>query len=174
MIQEESSLWRKPMSDSKWQELIADLKSSMAMLDQGSVQPIAKRICHAVQWLDLIMAKYCAITCSSCDDPCCGAEAVFYNRTDMLSLLAMGIAPSPGQTRTSPNQPCRYLTPAGCRLPRIARPYVCVWFLCQAQMELFQSESGSTPREFIRSLESIRADRMRLESLYEIRFPKLA
>jgi hypothetical protein len=174
MIREESSLWRQPMSDSRWQEVIAGLKTEMALLDQGLVQSLAGRICEAVQRLDSFMTKYCGITCSSCDDPCCSADGIFYNRADMLYLLAMGITSLSGQTRTRPHQPCRYLTSGGCCLPRVARPYVCVWFLCEAQMELFQRESGSTQRQFIRNLESIRADRLRIESLYGNLFPKLA
>jgi hypothetical protein len=171
---EESSLWRQPMSDSQWREVIAGLKTGVAMLDQGSVQSLARQISEAVQWLDSIMTKYCGITCPGCNDPCCSANAIFYNQTDMLSLLVMGINLPPGQTRTHPFQPCRYLTPNGCCLQRIARPYVCVWFLCEAQMDLFRDETGSTQRHFIKSLESIRMNRLRIESLYEKLFPNSA
>jgi hypothetical protein len=168
---EESSLWRQPMSDSHWKEVIACLKARMAVLDLGSIQSLADQIDEALQWLNPVMTRYCDITCPGCDDPCCSANAIFYSQTDMLSLLAMGISPPPGQTRTRPFQPCRYLTSNGCCLQRIARPYVCVWFLCEAQMDLFQEESGSTQRQFIKSLESIRMSRLRIESLYEDTFP---
>jgi hypothetical protein len=171
---EETSLWRQPMSDSQWRQVTAGLKSGMAMLDQGSLQSLAWQISEAVQWLDTIMTKYCDITCPGCDDPCCSAGAIFYNQTDMLSLIVMGISPPPGQTRTQPFQPCRYLTSSGCCLQRIARPYVCVWFLCEAQMDLFRDESSSTQRHFVKSLESIRMNRLRIESLYEKLFPNQA
>jgi hypothetical protein len=171
---EESSLWRQPMSNSQWREVIAGLNTRMAMLDQGSLRSLARQIREAVQWLDPIMTKYCDVTCPGCDDPCCRANAIFYNRTDMLSLLASGISPPPGQTRTRPLQPCRYLTSNGCCLQRMERPYVCVWFLCEAQMKMFKDESGSTQRQLIKSLECIRMNRLRIESLYESLFPNQA
>jgi hypothetical protein len=171
---EESSLWRQPMSDSQWQEVVASLKTRMAMLDTRSFQSLAGQIREAVQWLEPMMTQYCDLTCPGCDDPCCRANAIFYNRTDMLCMLAMDISPPPGQTRILPFQSCRYLTSNGCCLQRIARPYVCVWFLCEAQMELFKGESGSTQRQFIKSLECIRMNRLRIESLYEHLFPNQA
>ncbi len=85
----------------------------------------------------------------------------------MLSLLALGISPSSGQTRTVPFEACRYLTPIGCSLHRAVRPYVCVWYLCEAQMELFRSEKASTQRLFVKHLQRLRLARLELESLYE-------
>ncbi len=168
---EESSLYRQPMSSSQWREVTEILRAELALLDQEAVQSSAGQIREALQWLDPVMTEYCASTCPSCKDPCCHAQAIFFNRTDLLSLIASGTSLPPGQTRVSPLAPCRYLQPTGCDLPRIARPYVCVWYLCEAQMELFGEERASIQRHFIRHFENIRLNRLRLESLYESRSP---
>jgi hypothetical protein len=167
---EESSLYRQPMNSSQWWEVTEILKTGLALLDQQLAQSIAGQIREALQWLDPVMTEYCASTCPSCNDPCCHAQAIFFNRTDLLSLIASGTSLPPGQTRVSPLAPCRYLQPTGCDLPRIARPYVCVWYLCEAQMDLFGEERAATQRLFVMHLEKIRRNRLRLESLYESHF----
>jgi hypothetical protein len=164
---EESSLYRQPMSDAEWQGITTALKTGIAQLDQKVIERLAGQILGAFDCLDPVMKGYCGITCPGCNDPCCLAKNIFYNRADLLSLIALGITLPSGQTRTRPCAPCRYLTPHGCRLDRTARPYVCVWYLCETQMDLFRGEKALTQRLFIRQLEQLRLARLELESLYE-------
>jgi hypothetical protein len=164
---EESSLYRQPMNDSEWQEITLALKAGIALINRKTIELLTRRIRDAFEWLDPVMRAYCDITCPNCDDPCCRAKNIFYNRADMLFLIASEITPPPGQTRNRPLESCRYLTPEGCCLPRIARPYVCVWYLCEAQMNLFQGMNASTQRLFVKHLEHLRLARLELESLYE-------
>ena len=164
---EESSLYLRPMSDPEWQEVVQNLRNRVALISQEPFQSSAAQIGEALQWLDPVMTKYCELTCPQCIDPCCNAHAIFFNQTDMLSLIAMGISILPGQTRVRPDEPCRYLTPKGCHLERVARPYVCVWFLCETQMDLFWEESASTQRHFVKQFENIRLSRLKLEALFE-------
>jgi len=147
------------------------LKSRIANLDQRLTEEATGAIRTAYHWLDPIMGRYCEITCQDCRDVCCTATGVYYNLTDLLVILTVGSDPPPGQTRSHASEPCRYLTPAGCSLKRPARPYVCVWYLCEAQMDLFQEEPTSTQRRFLSTLESLRRNRLRLESHYESLFP---
>jgi hypothetical protein len=164
---EESSLYRRPMSDSEWQSIMAALKDEIARLDQKTIERLAGQILGAFRWLDPVMEGYCEITCPSCKDPCCLAKNIFYNRADMLSLIAQGVTPPSGQTRTRPGASCRYLTPHGCRLDRAVRPHVCVWYLCEMQMDLFRGERASTQRLWIKHLEQLRLSRIEIESLHE-------
>jgi hypothetical protein len=167
---EESSLYRQPMSDRQWQESLAVLNTRMDLLDQNLVQEATGALRAAYDWLEPIMERYCEITCPACTDFCCQATRVFFNHTDLLTILALGLTPPPGQTRSGAAEPCRYLTPAGCSLKRTVRPYVCVWYLCEAQMALYREEPAKTQRRFVATLESIRANRLRIESHYESLF----
>jgi hypothetical protein len=168
---EEPSLLRHPMSDEEWQEATAALSAEMARLDQERIQDLGLQIREALAWLDRIMTRYCGTTCPLCPDPCCRARGIFYNQTDVLALVALKIKHPPGQTRTLPGTPCRYLTATGCCLERIARPYVCVWYLCEAQTELLWEESPGFQRRFIHVLKCIRANRLRLQALFEAPAP---
>ena len=164
---EESALYREPIEDSCWQDLLTALKIRLSHLDTGRIQLPARRIAEGIQSIDATMTRDCELTCPSCKDACCTGLKVFFNQADLLYLIALGKEIPPGQTRTRATEPCRYLAPDGCRLPRIFRPYVCVWFLCEAQMELFQTESSAFQRQFIKTMQDIRACRLKIESLYE-------
>lgn len=168
---EESSLCRQPMSDRRWQKNLALLKTRIGLLDRSLIQEVNGAICAAHEWLEPLMERYCESTCPACRDVCCQATEVYFNLADLLAMLAQGIDPPSGQTRRRTGEPCRYLTQAGCSLTRPVRPYVCVWFLCEAQMDLYREEPASTQRRFVATLEALRTNRLKLESHYESLFP---
>ncbi len=165
---EESARYRIPMSNEYWQKTVNTLRHEVSKLDQKKVMVHINQIIRGIQWLDPIMTRYCEQTCPSCKDPCCTGYEVFFNQTDLLYLTAGHTKIPPGQTRTSKSETCRYLGEKGCRLPRLHRPYVCVWFICDAQMELLQSEPNVIYRQFIKTMQDIRMHRLALESLYEL------
>lgn len=164
---EESSLYRQPLSDRQWQEILAVLKTRMGLLDPRLLQEASCAVRAAHVWLDEVMARYCEAVCPTCRDVCCQAAGVFFNLTDLLVILALGLDPPPGQTRSCAFDPCRYLTRTGCSLKRPLRPYVCVWYLCEAQMDLYREEPASIQRHFVATVESLRGHRLRIEAEYE-------
>jgi hypothetical protein len=155
------------MSPSAWREAVKAIECELSELDQEKVQKSMHHITWGIEWLDPIMDRYCGETCPACDDPCCTGHKVFFNQADLLYLTALKSKIPPGQTRSRPTQACRYLGAKGCRLSRFHRPYVCVWFLCDAQMELLNCEPNDFQRHFIGTLQKIRMHRLALESLYE-------
>lgn len=164
---EESSCYQNPMDDGQWTRLLQDLRDKLLSRNWDEIHTLAQAIRERVEWLDPIMKNYCELTFHDCEDPCCHGRKVFFNRTDMLYLTALNLTPPPGQTRINALAPCRYLTSSGCSLPRTIRPYVCVWFLCEAHMEIFQEEPAAFQRRFIKTLEEIRSYRLKLESMHE-------
>lgn len=165
-ISEEPALYRRPMSDQEWRQVLLMLRERVSVLDKEKLGALVHHSEERLRWLDAAMARYCEATCPSCEDPCCHGRQVFYNRTDLLWLLALGREWPPGQTRQLSREPCRYLLRDGCGLSRALRPYVCVWFLCDAQMGLLREEPAIFQRHFVRILEEMRMLRLRLESLY--------
>jgi hypothetical protein len=169
---EESSRYREPLTDLQWQTICLGLQRQLQRLDQCQIRWLARQIFQGLHWLDPHMNAYCRATCPTCDDPCCDGREVFFNRADLLYLISLGDVRSPkGQTRTEPGAGCRYLGPTGCLLARTQRPYVCVWFLCEPQMELFNTTSGSFQRQLINVLTNIRTCRLKLEGLFEELYP---
>ncbi len=167
---EESSIFRCPFPDDEWAAVVRLLAERLNTLDLDTMREVAGRIEAALQWLDPIMDRYCELTCPTCDDPCCTGQKVFFNRADLITLALLHDSLPSSQTRNREGASCRYLGPTGCRLPRVRRPYVCVWFLCAPQMSLLQDEPASFQRRFIRTLQDIRQWRLVLESLYQERF----
>lgn len=167
---EESSVFRRPLTDDEWADVVRRVAERLNTLDTDTLRDAASRIEAAIQWLDPIMDRYCGLTCPTCDDSCCTGQRVFFNRADIITLVLLQGDFPPGQTREAEGDSCRYLGPTGCRLPRGRRPYVCVWFLCDPQMSLFQDESASFQRDFVRVLQEIRQARLVLESHYEEHF----
>jgi hypothetical protein len=164
---EESSLYRGPLSAAAWDEALNHARIRLGRWDRQRSSSIVAGIDRAIGWLDPVMTRYCELTCPACEDPCCHGERVFYNLADILVLVARNNGLPPGQTRSEDGERCRYLTPVGCTLARSHRPYVCVWFLCEPQMELLHGETARFQRDFLNALREIRAGRLELEALAE-------
>lgn len=144
------------MTDARWREHFQTLQRNLPTTTLGELRPLGIQTRHAIEELDPVMSRYCAETCPQCVDVCCTALYVVYNPTDMIYLHALGYAVPVGQTREHYGEPCRYLQSTGCALPRILRPYVCTWFLCDAHMGLFSLERPSFQRRIIAVLMNIR------------------
>ena len=164
---EESSAFRRPVPDDEWAAVVRLVSGRLRTLDLDHLRQVARRVEAGIRWLDPVMDRYCGLTCPTCEDPCCTGQKVFFNRADVITLAVLYDSLPPGQTRDEEAGACRYLGPRGCLLPRVRRPYVCVWFLCDPQMSLLQNELASFQRAFIRILQDIRQGRLILESLYE-------
>ena len=164
---EESDCYRAPIEDHRWREIIEQISSRLTKIDLKLPKRIANLIASCIEWLDIPMERYSEITCTKCINPCCKAQEIYYNLADILYLVAYGKAIPLGQTRTRKCDPCRYLGDTGCTLDRRFRPYICTWFMCEAQMELWRTEPPPFQREFLRVLQTIRILRLQLESLYE-------
>lgn len=168
---EEWSLLRHPLPDSIWHEIVEEIKANLSEIFLKFSSKEADSFLTDFQWLDGLMSRYCAQSCPSCTDPCCRAKGIFYNLNDLLFQLVFKLLPPPGQTRTQPLADCRYLSSNGCILPRISRPYVCVWYLCESHMELLGRENATDQRRFLKTLQSIRTFRLNLQVTFSNRFP---
>ncbi|SHF41687.1 hypothetical protein SAMN02745206_01939 [Desulfacinum infernum DSM 9756] len=162
MIAEETSLFRHPMPDGRWRNFFDTAARILPRDVRSALRPHASAVRRAVEELDPWMDAACADTCPACQDPCCTAGGIFYNLADMLYLFSLEEALPLGQTRTRSGQSCRYLGPRGCRLPRIYRPYVCVWFLCEPQARRLSGESARFQRRVAELYRRIRHHRLAL------------
>lgn len=167
MKMEESNLLRHPMTDEQWTEATGVLSLSVKSMDGTTVRALVESIFAGIQRIDPLMTAYCLQTCPSCSDPCCRGQDIYYNQADVLYLTALGDPVPPGQTRSSLHDPCRYLGPNGCVLPRTVRPYVCAWYLCESHMDLFSDEPAGIQRSVVDTLRAIRFSRLSLEMLHE-------
>jgi hypothetical protein len=164
---EETSCLRHPLDDVEWRRIFGAVSQTVRNAGEPGFRVIAEHIAGLILLLDPLMTSYCQRTCPTCLDPCCNGRKVFFNLTDVVYLAGRGKGAVPGQTRSQAGLPCRYLSREGCRLSRLLRPYVCTWFLCEAQMALLQAEPVRFQRSITETLTEIRRGRLLLESLYE-------
>ncbi len=164
---EETSMLRHPLDDVEWRRIFGAVGQAVRSAGEPGFRVIAEHIAGLILRLDPLMTSYCRQTCPTCPDPCCNGRKVFFNLTDVVYLAVLGKEAVPGQTRSQAGRPCRYLSGEGCRLSRLLRPYVCTWFLCEAQMALLQAEPVRFQRGITETLTEIRQARLLLESLYE-------
>ncbi len=89
-------------------------------------------------------------TCVFCPDSCCLKAKVWYDFKDLLFIHLIGERLPPGQPVIKRLDVCRYLTPKGCRLPRILRPWICTWYSCPTQKKrIFEKTKIDIDRKII-------------------------
>lgn len=80
--------------------------------------------------------------CPWCPEPCCISASVRFDFRDLLFLhLSHQFRPE-AQLISDPNETCRYLTPKGCALPRMSRPWACTWYLCPTQITRLRAKTS--------------------------------
>ena len=160
---------RRPLAPHTWRDLNGALEAwfrgHQEIRSQAHRQ--AERIFGLIKWLDPFFERYERESYPHCTDPCCTARRVFFDRADLLFFHALPEAFPEAQTRAFESEPCRYLTPRGCALPRLTRPHVCNWFLCDLHYQCLTREPERIQRAFIGHLEELRHHRLRLSLLYD-------
>ncbi len=93
----------------------------------------ARKLKHHLKSIFPFVHGLCTDSCPWCPEPCCLKASVWFDFKDLL-FLHFNQQPIPSaQPKANLSMPCRYLGPRGCRLPRIARPWICTWYLCPTQ-----------------------------------------
>ena len=111
-----------------------------------------------------ILRDLCENTCPWCPEPCCLAATVWFDLPDLLFLHLNHCTPPPSQPKMDLKAACRYLGPKGCRLPRISRPWICTWYLCDSQLTRLRKNGKAAADTFAESLQSVKKGRKDMES----------
>lgn len=154
--------WQTP---ELWHTAHAVLSHSFSKKTEALLPALAtaERIAGRIEILDKAMEGLCAQTCLSCTAICCRHATVWYDFKDVVFLHLTEAELPPGQAVTGSGPPCRYLSSAGCVLPRHRRPFICLWYLCPAQKSIL---GGGEPGEYDhlgKQLEALKHDRRILE-----------
>ncbi|WP_319522008.1 hypothetical protein [uncultured Desulfosarcina sp.] len=112
-----------------------------------------------------LMEDLCRRTCPACTDICCQRAWVWADFRDLLFFHLDGISVPERQLVSRQGDHCRYAGPAGCRLDRLQRPFVCTWYICPAQTRLLDNRPKEK-RHLTSALEQIKALRKQMESAF--------
>ncbi len=97
--------------------------------------------------LEFFCHDYTGPICSECLEPCCVNRHGFPDFEDLVIFQAMGIKAPCFDCDVVDTEPCQFLGPEGCILPRYQRSYRCTWYFCDYCMDEFQH---AKEKEFIR------------------------
>lgn len=126
----------------------------------------AENIKNALMQLYPIMDTLCLNTCRFCPDPCCLYARVWVDFRDLLFMHLAG-APIPyAQLITPLKMRCRYISPKGCLLPRISRPWACTWYLCHTQMTRLRNRQIDAHQIVHALFEEIKKSRKKMEDIF--------
>ena len=159
-------LYKRPYNEAEWHTLTVKLKEGFAPPDRERMQTLAQAIREGLLWCDETMDRYCHATCHGCRDFCCSADGIYFDLADLIYLLILDNDLPASQTRALQGAPCRYLAEEGCILPRMCRPFICTWYLCEPQMALLHAEPIPFQKQFTAVMQMIRRCRQQLLALH--------
>lgn len=131
----------------------------------GRVRRLARELRVQLTSLFPLMESLCARTCPVCPDPCCRRACVWIDFRDLLFLHLAEVSVPHGQLLGARGERCRFGGPDGCRLARIQRPFICIWYLCPAQTGCLRAE----PKKMARAttvLQRIKGLRQEMEAAF--------
>lgn len=120
----------------------------------------------AFEEISSFIERHTSALCPSCENVCCIDRHGSYGQDDRLFLMALGEGPPEDEARERETDPCRFLTPRGCRLPRWRRPFRCTWYFCSLLIEAMPGENPRQYREFITALNRLIALRQEVMDLH--------
>ena len=145
-------------SEESWQAVnqsLFKLVNDPALKGMENLKASAMAMAEEMNKLDKLMENLCQRTCPDCLGVCCLAKNIYYDFSDLLYIhLSQDKAPR-RQTRKGLDEPCCYLTPRGCSIPRNRRPFICSWFICSDQEEIISRMLWGKERGLIKSLDKL-------------------
>ncbi len=157
---------KHPFTVAQWRDLTSKLKENFSQTDRERMQTLALGIREGLLWCDETMDRYCGLTCHGCRDFCCDADGIYFDDADLIYLLILDNDLPANQTRAKAGLACRYLSITGCILPRMCRPFICTWYLCEPQMELLTAEPLPLQKQFTAVMQMVRRCRQQLLALH--------
>ncbi|SMC71618.1 hypothetical protein SAMN02746065_10854 [Desulfocicer vacuolatum DSM 3385] len=159
-------------NEKEWQEITLFF-DTVKRVHATALDPVvqhARQISELFESLSRPMDDLCTVTCINCEDICCQKATIWYDFKDLLYLyFAFGRLPA-GQIAKHKDPTghlqCHKLLPTGCLLSRLERPFVCTWYLCPAQKQIFMSGNGVNGKHFMEKLNQIKRLRNEMESKF--------
>jgi hypothetical protein len=113
-----------------------------------------------------ILDDLCFNSCTWCPETCCQRARVWFDFKDLLFLHFNRLAIPPAQPMTALNTNCRYYSHKGCLLPRIARPWICIWYLCPVQTAILRKRDSLQYDAVNRIIQEIKSLRKEMEDVF--------
>lgn len=106
-------------------------------------------------------------TCPWCPNPCCIVTKVWYEFIDLIFLHLIEAPLPPGPLASRLEDPCRYLSHRGCRLPYLIRPWGCTQYTCPTQRTNLHRCRPDDETQLDMAFVKIRGRRYQLEKAFQ-------
>jgi hypothetical protein len=142
-----------------------ELKSALA---------IAVEIGRGIDGLAAQMDILCRRTCRLCPEPCCITNTVWFDFRDLLFFHLLNLHIPACQAVSDVNDACPFLSHRGCLLSPRNRPWMCLQYLCPAQLAILKNQSCSAAITMRKKMERIDKQRVEMERevVYRIKHRK--
>jgi hypothetical protein len=153
-----------------WSQVVLSLGKTITAMGEktAGIRRQAEQIFQGYGELDTVLERVCLESCPTCTDVCCTRATVWYDLSDLLVIyLNTGTLPR-RQIYRKPDHSCCNLTPAGCRLTRSDRPFICTWYICPDQQKILFRQANRSRKELavFRTVNAIKAARKELQQAY--------
>ncbi len=133
----------------------------------AQVRQLARQIGEQLGAIDESLNTLCQSTCVACTDICCRRATLWYDFRDLLFIFLYSGSLPRWQISRKEDLSCIHLSPTGCKLKRYERPFICSWYICPDQIEIFQRRRGEgEPDTILSQLHHIKSHRILLEDLF--------
>jgi len=150
--------------DREWKEANRSFKIHIDRYrsELGSVFLSAQDVRNRLALISSLLHTLALETCRFCPGSCCQTASPWYDFRDLLFLHLTDVIVPERQLLQQRNDICRYESPAGCRLERLQRPFVCTWYLCPAQKRELDERTAEKKIVFV-TLQEIKSLRKEME-----------
>lgn len=155
--------WGRP---DQWREANAALNDLLAIHGRklNSATETARAVGDGLKRLFPLLDALCDETCAHCPDPCCLSARIWVDFKDLLFLHLAGQPVPIAQLIADTRSRCTCISPRGCTLPRLSRPWVCTWYLCPTQTARLRRRPACDQALFHQTVASIKSLRNRMET----------
>ena len=155
-------------SNPAWQEANRsfDIHIDHYHVELGPAMIIAREIRCRLTLIFPILNVLCLSTCRYCPEPCCRTASPWYDFRDLLFLHLNLLEIPRFQPIHAYTDTCCFLSPRGCTLSRISRPWICTWYLCPTQTANLKQKKRRQWETLHRTVTAIKKKREQVEAEY--------
>jgi hypothetical protein len=104
------------------------------------VYTIIKRIETVLKEINQLQSYYVSKICTRCLHPCCRRVGYLYSDKDIIFLKFSG-RKTVRKTKGGSKKGCRFLSPRGCLLDPLSRPFICHKYICSELQTLISEDN---------------------------------
>lgn len=165
-LQPDDAIWK---TRAHWRAvwlIVGRLLDQMDEPSRDGLEQAAGEVKAACETLFPILDQLGEATCPFCERPCCQVADPRFDLRDILLIHLAAPAVPMGQPRGEGHAACRYLGPEGCILPRLARPWICAWYLCPGQKRRLLSRCPGERERLEAAVKEVKLKRRVLEDRF--------